>query len=86
VGNTASGGVSSVSGGSGNVAAGPAASVSGGSGNVAGGPAASVTGGRGNTAGRFDIVNPSGTGTVVIGGQNVTDFNDFSIAPQPPFP
>jgi hypothetical protein len=31
-----------------------------------------------NTAGGFQ--------TVVLGGQNVTDNNDFSIAPQPPFP
>jgi len=28
----------------------------------------------------------AGLGTVVIGGQEVTDNNDFSIAPQPPFP
>ena len=39
---------------------------------------ASVSGGTGNKAG--------GRNTIVIGGQNVTDNNDNSIAPKPPFP
>ena len=38
---------------------------------------ASIVGGTQNTAG--------GIGTVVIGGQRVTDNNNNSIAPQPPF-
>jgi hypothetical protein len=39
---------------------------------------ATVSGGTGNNAG--------GRNTVVIGGQNVTDNKNNSIAPQPPFP
>ena len=76
----------SVSGGDDNMSIGQNTSVSGGSFNVAAGPAASVTGGEGNTAGRIDTPIPIGINTVVIGGQNVTDYNNFSIAPQPPFP
>ena len=75
--NTASGEVASVSGGHSNTASGFFATVSGGQVNTASGPA-TVSGGSGNTAG--------GIGTVVIGGQNVTDNNNNSIAPQPPFP
>jgi hypothetical protein len=84
--NNANGFAASVSGGSGNRSIGDNTSVSGGTGNVAAGPAASVTGGEGNTAGRIDTPIPIGINTVVIGGQNVTDYNNFSIAPQPPFP
>jgi hypothetical protein len=78
--NTASGNYASVSGGDHNSASGFFdASVTGGQGNVASGfSGASVTGGSQNTAGGF--------GTVVIGGQNVTNNNNNSIAPQPPFP
>jgi len=54
------------------------ASVSGGAENTASGVESSVSGGVFNLAG--------GTGTVVIGGQNVTNNKDISIAPQPPFP
>ena len=76
--NTANGFASSVGGGNGNIASGMFASASGGEGNNAAGLADSITGGIGNTAGGRD--------TVVIGGKNVTDNNDHSIAPQPPFP
>ena len=55
-----------------------APSVSGGENNTATGDGASVTGGTQNTAG--------GLGTVVIGGHMVTDNNNNSIAPKPPFP
>jgi trimeric autotransporter adhesin len=55
-----------------------APSVSGGENNTASGNGASVTGGTQNTAG--------GLGTVVIGGHMVTDNNNNSIAPKPPFP
>jgi hypothetical protein len=65
---------SAVSGGSGNIASGSYASVSGGQITTASGDFASVTGGRSNQA--------SGTATVVIGGVNVTDNNNNSIAPQ----
>jgi hypothetical protein len=53
------------------------ASVTGGQVNTASGPA-SVSGGVGNTAGGFE--------SVLIGGQNITDNKNNSIAPQPPFP
>jgi hypothetical protein len=78
--NSASGPFASVSGGELNTASGFfASSVSGGGFNFASGPFdASVSGGNSNTAG--------GNATVVIGGQNVTDNKDRSIAPQPPFP
>jgi hypothetical protein len=83
--NTASGNLASVSGGVNNTAFDYFTSVTGGIGNTAGnrttfqgGFAASVVGGFGNTAG--------GRNTVVIGGQDVTDNTDNSIAPQPPFP
>jgi len=59
--------------------------VTGGTGNTAGsqvtfqgGLGSSVLGGFGNNAG--------GRNTVVIGGQNITDNNDNSIAPKAPFP
>jgi trimeric autotransporter adhesin len=86
--NTASGGGASVSGGLNNTATGKfnpadgtfvqAPSVSGGQNNTASGAGANVTGGTQNTA--------AGIGTVVIGGHNVTDNNNNSIAPNPPFP
>jgi hypothetical protein len=81
--NTASGAGASVSGGLNNTATGTfvpvqAPSVSGGENNTATGDGASVTGGTQNTAG--------GLGTVVIGGHMVTDNNNNSIAPKPPFP
>jgi hypothetical protein len=90
----------SVSGGAGNSATGDYASVSGGTGNNAFDDFTSITGGFGNTAGS-DVTfqgglgssvlggsgnNAGGRNTVVIGGQNVTDNNDNSIAPKPPFP
>ena len=58
--------------------AGGFASVSGGFGKLAFDDFTSITGGTGNAAG--------GRNTVVIGGQNVTDNIDNSIAPKPPFP
>jgi FtsZ-binding cell division protein ZapB len=94
--NTANGYQASVSGGQANTASGPSASISGGLRNTAtyntnfasllgginntasGYQGSVVLGGSGNTAG--------GNETVVIGGQNVTDNNDNSIAPKPPFP
>jgi hypothetical protein len=90
----------SVSGGAGNLAGGDYASVSGGSGNTAWDDFTSITGGTGNTAGSSitfqgglgsSVVGGTGNtaggrNTVVIGGQNVTDNNDNSIAPKPPFP
>jgi hypothetical protein len=69
---------SAVSGGSGNTASGSNASVSGGHLNISSADGSSVLGGIGNTAGGMD--------TVVIGGHNVTNNKDNSIAPQPPFP
>jgi hypothetical protein len=84
-GNTASGNWASVSGGGGNTAFDYLTSVTGGTGNTAGssvtfqgGFAASVVGGSGNTAG--------GHNTVVIGGQNIIDYIDFTIQPKAPFP
>ena len=78
-------GFPSVCGGEGNNAIDNDSTVTGGSGNTAGslvtffaGIGSSVLGGSGNNAG--------GRNTVVIGGQNVTDNNDNSIAPKPPFP
>jgi len=68
----------SVTGGNLNDATGPDAAVTGGQANVASGESASVSGGIGNTAG--------GLFTVVLGGQDVTDNKNNSIAPQPPFP
>ncbi len=53
-------------------------SVSSGESNTASGESSSVSAGNSNTAGGFN--------TVVIGGNGVTDNNDDSIAPQPPFP
>ena len=76
--NKASGTDTSVSGGFENVASGPGAGVTGGIYNGASGLFATVCGGGGNTSGGFM--------TVVIGGYGVTDNNDSSIAPQPPFP
>jgi hypothetical protein len=90
----------SVSGGTGNRASGTNASVCGGENNTAFDNSSTVTGGTGNTAGSFVTFQGGigasvlgGTGnkagghnTVVIGGQNVTDNKDNSIAPQPPFP
>jgi hypothetical protein len=75
--NKASGFCASVSGGNDNTASG-ISSVSGGQSNTASGAFASISGGISNTA--------SGRGTVVIGGVNVIDNKDNSIAPQPPFP
>ena len=90
----------SVSGGQGNLAGGDFASVSGGQSNNAFDDFTSITGGTGNTAGSVVTFqgglgasvsggsgnNAGGRNTVVIGGQNVTDNNDNSIAPKPPFP
>jgi hypothetical protein len=76
--NQATGTDASVSGGFENFASGAGASISGGSYNTASGLFASVSGGGSNTAG--------GWNTIVIGGLNVIDNNNFSIAPQPPFP
>jgi trimeric autotransporter adhesin len=90
----------SVSGGNGNRASGTDASICGGEGNVAFDNSSTVTGGTGNTAGSQVTFqgglgssvlggsgnNAGGRNTVVIGGQNVTDNNDNSIAPKPPFP
>jgi trimeric autotransporter adhesin len=90
----------SVSGGTGNTASGTNASICGGEGNVAFDTSSTVTGGTGNTAGS-QVTFQGGTGssvlggfgnnaggrnTVVIGGQNITDNNDNSIAPKAPFP
>jgi FtsZ-binding cell division protein ZapB len=84
-GNHANGTNASVCGGENNTAFDNSSTVSGGSGNIAGsqvnffgGIGSSVLGGTGNNAG--------GRNSVVIGGQNVTDNNDNSIAPKPPFP
>ena len=76
--NTISNRGASVSGGTGNTASGWDSSVSGGGGNTASGDYSSVSGGYSNTAG--------GENTVVIGGNGVSDNNNVSIAPQPPFP
>jgi hypothetical protein len=76
--NDASGTDASVSGGLENSASDGGASVSGGILNFASILFASVSGGTQNIAGGF--------ATVVIGGANVTDNKDNSIAPQPPFP
>jgi hypothetical protein len=90
----------SVSGGSGNRADGTDAIVCGGEGNHAFDNDSTVTGGSGNSAGSFVTFqgglgssvlggtgnNAGGRNSVVIGGQNVTDNNDNSIAPKPPFP
>jgi len=46
--------------------------------NVASGDFCSIIGGFGDRA--------NGQYSVIIGGQNVTDNNNNSIAPQPPFP
>jgi len=93
--NTASGPGASVSGGGANTASGIAASVSGGEENTASGfEAASVSGGGSNTASGATSASVSGgfrntaggANTVVIGGTGITDNNNNSIAPQPPFP
>jgi trimeric autotransporter adhesin len=90
----------SVSGGSGNRADGTDAIVCGGEGNHAFDNDSTVAGGSGNSAGSFVTFqgglgssvlggtgnNAGGRNSVVIGGQNVTDNNDNSIAPKPPFP
>jgi hypothetical protein len=90
----------SVSGGAGNTASGDYASVTGGSRNNAFDLFTSITGGTGNTAGSVVTFqgglgasvlggsgnNAGGRNSVVIGGQNITDNKDNSIAPQPPFP
>ena len=76
--NIASGDSACISGGEGNIAMGSFASISGGHFNRSTGDLASISGGLQNTAG--------GTDTVVLGGQNVVNNNDNSIAPQPPFP
>jgi hypothetical protein len=90
----------SVSGGAGNTASGTDASVCGGEGNTAFDNASTVTGGTGNNAGSFVTFqqgigasvlggsgnNAGGRNSVVIGGQNITDNNDNSMAPKPPFP
>lgn len=90
----------SVSGGTGNTASGTNASVCGGEGNTAFNDSSTVTGGTGNTAGS-DITFQGGLGatvvggsgntagghyTVVIGGQNIIDYVDFTIQPKAPFP
>ena len=85
--------VSSVSGGLFNTASNFFASVLGGQFNTASGQVATVVGGSSNTANQFESVvlggqnNTAGGGeSVVLGGQGVTDNNNNSIAPQPPFP
>ncbi len=70
--------LSSVSGGNNNTASGLFSTVSGGENNVASGLGASVSGGAGNTGGGRDMV--------IIGGQNVSDFIDFTIQPKAPYP
>ena len=90
----------SVSGGQGNVAGGDYASISGGQANDAFDDFTSITGGISNTAGS-EITFQGGLGasvtggtgnhaggrnTVVIGGQNIIDNNDNSIAPKAPYP
>ncbi|HEY0792000.1 MAG TPA: hypothetical protein VGD78_13125 [Chthoniobacterales bacterium] len=77
VSNVASDGAS-VAGGFQNTASGDLATVSGGWHNRAGGTCATVSGGSGNTAD-----HPR---AVVIGGQRTDAQQEFSIAPQPPFP
>jgi hypothetical protein len=76
--NTASGFRASVSGGVQNTASGTDSVVLGGRSNTVSDQDASVTGGVLNTA--------VGNASVVLGGVNVTDNNDNSVAPQPPFP
>jgi hypothetical protein len=78
--NTASGLFASVSGGNSNTASADfgSAVLSGYNNTASGFQGSVVIGGKGNTA--------SGLNTVVIGGQNVIDNTDNSIAPQPPFP
>jgi hypothetical protein len=76
--NTASGFSASVTGGVQNSASGQVTGITGGQYNTANGDAASVSGGANNIAG--------GSASVVLGGQGVTDNNNNSIAPQPPFP
>lgn len=91
--NVAGGLFATVSGGGLNNADGTDASVSGGFENFASGPGAAVTGGISNSAdGLFSTVSGGGGNssggfmTIVLGGNGVTDNNDSSIAPQPPFP
>jgi hypothetical protein len=97
--NTASGFQASVTGGQGNSASGYEASVSGGQGNTASGAVAIVLGGLDNTASATpggSISNAvvlggagntaSGVNDVILGGKDITDNNNNSIAPQPPFP
>jgi hypothetical protein len=76
--NNADGTDASVSGGFENFASGPGAAVTGGISNSASGLFSTVSGGGGNSSGGFM--------TIVLGGNAVTDNNDSSIAPQPPFP
>lgn len=88
----------SFSGGQGNFASGNYTSVTGGTNNTAFDLYSSVTGGTGNTAGSLVIFeagigasvlggsgnNAGGKNSVVIGGQNVTNNIDNSIAPKAP--
>jgi hypothetical protein len=92
--NVASGEFASVSGGASNTARGFLGSaVSGGSGNTASGNYASVSGGHLNISSADGSIvlgginnNAGGLNSVVIGGQNITDSNDNSIAPKAPYP
>jgi hypothetical protein len=93
VGNTASGGAASVSGGGSNTASGSLSSVAGGVNNTASGEFANLSGGESNNSTGFAANISGGSGnraggkdTIVIGGINVADDKDSSIAPQPPFP
>ena len=71
--NTASGVISSVSGGTGNTASGVASSVSGGGGNTASGDVSSVSGGGNNVA--------SGDHSSILGGHGVTVSTQYGTGP-----
>jgi hypothetical protein len=77
-GNNTASDLSSVSGGNNNTASGLFSIVSSGENNVASGLGASVSGGAGNTGGGRDVV--------IIGGQKINDFIDFTIQPKAPLP
>jgi hypothetical protein len=91
--NTASGGDASVSGGGSNTASGNLASVTGGVDNTSSGEFTSLCGGESNNSSGFAANISGGSGnsaggkdTIVIGGMNIGDDADGSIAPEPPFP
>jgi hypothetical protein len=74
--NTASGEISSVSGGYGNAASGGSSSVSGGESNTASGSQSSVSGGYGNTA--------SGSDSSILGGSSETVSSTYGTYPAGP--